>query len=248
MAHIINFIQRFCRNNMWYECSLLVDAAGFARNDGLECIHELRRSVRRITTITINYACRGCLTLYLGRKRNIPHLWAYAFISQILPVSFAQNLFFLAVLLKPLPNPNEKIWTPTPVLQLLPLLGYYLFVLAAPYVAGTGAFVGVVVVIRLLLFCPLILPTLVAEGGGQSYLTPRKSHWADATPVKFIAICTGLLWTLQIFMVLRENGPYPDKFYNAIHDSPAVSALSYDYILSIVSFGAWNFAFRTNHV
>ena len=177
----------------------------------------------------------------LGRKRNIPQLWAYEFISQILPVSFAQNLFFLAMLLKPVANPNEKFWTPTPIVQLLPLVAYYVFVLAAPFTAGTGVFITVIAFIRLLLFCPLILPTIVGEGGGQSYLTPRKASWADAGPFKFIGICSLLLWNFQTVVALRDSGLNVGKVLTAINDSPAVSALGYDYIFSLISFGIWAF-------
>lgn len=175
----------------------------------------------------------------VGRKRSVPHLWAYAFISQILPVSFAQNLFFLAMLLKPVSNPNQQIWTPTPIIQLLPLVAYYSFVLAAPFVAGTGTFIGVVIFIRLLLVAPLILPAVITEGGGQSYLTPRKAHWADAGPFKFIGICSALLWFLQTFVALNNTGFDPSRIINSLNDNSAVSALGYDYILSLASFGTW---------
>ncbi len=175
----------------------------------------------------------------IGRKRSIPHLWAYAFISQILPVSFAQNLFFLAMLLKPVSNPNQQTWTPTPIIQLLPLVAYYIFVLAAPFVAGTGAFIGVVILIRLLLVAPLALPAIVTEGGGQSYATPRKAHWADAGPFKFIGICSALLWVLQTFVALKTTGFDLSRIFSSLNDNPAVSALGYDYLLSLVSFGTW---------
>lgn len=177
----------------------------------------------------------------VGRKRRIPQLWAYAFISQILPISFAQNLFFLAMLLNPVANPNQQIWTPTPLIQLLPLAAYYVFVLAAPFVAGTSVFVGVVIFIRLLLFGPLILPAVVRQGGGQSYLTPRKASWADGGPFQFIGICSALLWLLQTFVAFKDNGLQISRILGAVNDSPAVSALGYDYVLSLASLGIWAF-------
>jgi hypothetical protein len=38
-----------------------------------------------------------------GRRRNIPHLWAFMTIAQIVNLSFAQNLFYIAMLLTPIP-------------------------------------------------------------------------------------------------------------------------------------------------
>ena len=151
------------------------------------------------------------------------------------------NLFFLAILLKPVANPNEQIWTPTPVIQLLPLTAYYLFVLSAPFLASTTVFISIVIIIRLLLFCPFVLPALVPEGGGKSYLTPRKAIWADAGPFQFIGVCSALLWILHTFVTLKDIGVHLGKLFSAINDDPSVSALGYDYILSLASLGIWTF-------
>lgn len=40
-----------------------------------------------------------------GRRRNIPLLWCYAILGQVVSLSFGQNLFFLALLLTPSPLP-----------------------------------------------------------------------------------------------------------------------------------------------
>ena len=38
-----------------------------------------------------------------GRRRQIPYLWAYPLLSQTVSLSFAQNLFYIALLLTPSP-------------------------------------------------------------------------------------------------------------------------------------------------
>ena len=38
-----------------------------------------------------------------GRRRNIANLWAYPALAQLVSLSFAQNLFYLALLLTPTP-------------------------------------------------------------------------------------------------------------------------------------------------
>lgn len=49
-------------------------------------------------------------SLYLaleGRRRNISGLWAFLALAQLVNLSFAQNLFFAAVLLTPVPLPEN---------------------------------------------------------------------------------------------------------------------------------------------
>lgn len=42
-----------------------------------------------------------------GRRRNISNLWAFILLGQLVNVSFAQNLWFVAILLTPLPLPEN---------------------------------------------------------------------------------------------------------------------------------------------
>lgn len=48
-----------------------------------------------------------------GRRRNIPFLWAYMLLAYLVNVSFAQNLFYLALLLAPSPlGGSIPSWAP----------------------------------------------------------------------------------------------------------------------------------------
>jgi hypothetical protein len=49
----------------------------------------------------------GMLLSIEGRRRNIPHLWAFMTLAQIVNLSFAQNLFYIAMLLTPVPLPES---------------------------------------------------------------------------------------------------------------------------------------------
>lgn len=42
-----------------------------------------------------------------GRRRKIPHLWSFLALAQLVNLSYAQNLFFVAVLLTPVPLPDN---------------------------------------------------------------------------------------------------------------------------------------------
>lgn len=176
----------------------------------------------------------------IGRGRRIPHLWAYAGISQILPVSFAQNLFFLAMLVSPAAEKNEMVWMPHPMLLLGSLAIYYVFVGLAPYTIGTNVFIGMVITIRLLLLCPLYLPTIVLGDSAKEYLKARDTQRIFRRIVGYVGICSAVLFVVQTVMTLREVGFNISRVLDAIHDSPAISALGYDYVLTLVSAGLWN--------
>lgn len=42
-----------------------------------------------------------------GRRRNIPLLWCYLSLAHLVSLAYAQNLFFVALLLTPAPLPAE---------------------------------------------------------------------------------------------------------------------------------------------
>ena len=42
-----------------------------------------------------------------GRRRNIPMLWSYLALAHLVNLSLAQNLFYVAMIMTPVPLPNE---------------------------------------------------------------------------------------------------------------------------------------------
>ena len=66
------------------------------------------------------------ICLYMGVEgvhRRIPRLWAYFALSQILPISFAQNLFYIALLRVPVADRTTHVRLPT-YLTMAIVLGY----------------------------------------------------------------------------------------------------------------------------
>lgn len=43
-----------------------------------------------------------------GRRRNMPLLWSYQLLAHLVSLALAQNLFFVAILLTPLPLPSRS--------------------------------------------------------------------------------------------------------------------------------------------
>ncbi|TKA57315.1 hypothetical protein B0A49_13338, partial [Cryomyces minteri] len=102
---------------------------------------------------------------YEGHRRKIPHLWAFMLLGQVVAVSFASNLFFLAVLLSPL-RQAEKFtsdsrirltWTPPAVLLAAPLVITFLSVASIPYTFNSPNFLLMLSVPHIFLFIPPLL-------------------------------------------------------------------------------------------
>ncbi|KAM3414668.1 hypothetical protein BST61_g9826 [Cercospora zeina] len=76
--------------------------------------------------------------LYMGFKgvqRRVPRLWAYFALSQILPISFAQNLFFVALLKLPVTDSKTGVRLPRRLTAVAVLAyGTFLFLAAFPLI------------------------------------------------------------------------------------------------------------------
>ena len=174
-----------------------------------------------------------------GPRRKIPHLWTYAFISQILPVSFAANLFFLAMLLSPVANPNETIRTTNTPLQLVILAVYHAFVALLPRVARTQAFIGIVITMRLLLFCPVFLPAILPRGFGSRVVKVRDMYRVHEGVTMFVAGAWIVLTIVETSVAYMDGGVGFLGVPAAIDDSYAVKALAYDFVVGVGSTATW---------
>ena len=143
------------------------------------------------------------------------------------------------MLVSPAAEKDEVVWVPRSMLLLVSLAIYYVFVGLAPYVVGTNAFIGVVIMIRLMLFCPLYMPVIVPNGIGKEFLKARDTQRIFRRITGYVGICSIVLFVVQTLISFRETGFDISRVLGAIHDSPAVSALGYDYVLSLVSACLW---------
>ncbi|KAK5718913.1 hypothetical protein LTR17_015503 [Elasticomyces elasticus] len=168
-----------------------------------------------------------------GRRRSIPRLWAFFALSQILPISFAQNLFYIAIIRQPAKAQPVTV-------RSLPnagvLLVYSLLLSVAPRAGQTSTLMPLIIVARLLLVMPLILVQSGAATNNTG-LVPRLQR-----PV---AIATGLLIVRQAILAFEEDSL--TDMVAAVISHPAVSALGFDLIISIMSFGAWMYYGPRHH-
>jgi hypothetical protein len=76
-------------------------------HDAFEIVAEKARRVWWGEQLDLATIAWSMLLAIEGRRRKIPHLWAFMALAQIVNLSFAQNLFYVAMLLTPVPLPGN---------------------------------------------------------------------------------------------------------------------------------------------
>jgi hypothetical protein len=166
-----------------------------------------------------------------GVRYEVPHLLAYFLLDQILPVSFTQNLFLLAVELKNQRRDfSVKIVEPRSEWRKWLLISMFFGALSiAPRVAATSSILVVLLATRFILFAPYWISRPEVKAGDMG------DGNALASAVSFLSLPIFgpvLAWAVYLMFwcgyVLRD-------IWLALDDSPAVSALGYDFFLGAVS-------------
>lgn len=199
-----------------------------------------------------------------GRRLQVPHLWAYFALGQILPISFVQNLFAIAVLLSPSPSTsshpdakstpsttssNESKSEAPPFIRnnsapdAIPRALFYALLFIIPLSVDTPVFIPVILAVRLLLFVPLLLPSARAP----SYRP------AVVFIVPMLASSIAFIVENGLGNLLRRMKADPRWGYevsaaviktvaSAVNDNHAVQALGWDAVISMASGLVWYLA------
>ncbi|KAK0893671.1 hypothetical protein LTS16_022485 [Friedmanniomyces endolithicus] len=160
-----------------------------------------------------------------GRRRNIPQLWAFFALSQILPISFAQILFYIALIRQP---PGDRPIRVRSLPSALVLVLYSFGLSVATQVAGTAMLMPLILVTRLLLLAQLLLTRTGTE--------EMKRTTASLMQYPSVVIAQ-LLIVRQVYLSLQEHSLM--DIGTALTSHPAVSTLGCDLIISVISFAAW---------
>ena len=167
-------------------------------------------------------------------------------------MSFAQNLFFVAMLLYPVPKDEEQtIWLPSRLLQLAQLMAYSFVLFLAPVLARapeSEMFVVVIAVVRLGIFLPLLLRWVRPKGNIFGRQQPLH-ECQDGVSMSYGYLAYGMIFVMQHLRVTRSRNREPaSSFFMgldptpvlwALNDDPSVSALGFDAIVGIASAFAW---------
>lgn len=174
------------------------------------------------------------LMMEAGTRLEIPHLWAYFALDQILPVSFTQNLFLTAILVQD----SQKLdgngtWEPAPrTLQFMVVLTYIASLVAASQSGQRPSWLfPVLFSTRILLFAPyLVLQPSRGPGTRRALLRSLDTTlqgYRQSFAVLFLA--GFLMQAVQTMRLPSKSFPW-----STLKDDPAISALGYDFFLSIM--------------
>lgn len=171
-----------------------------------------------------------------GRQRGIPQLWSFFCLSQILPISFAQNLFYIALLLSPQTEGQLHFNKSRAVMA---SAVYCLCIACAQMYAGTEKLVLIILAARAVLMAPLFLKA----GHFATTTTSEKVPIDRATgdELQRIVLKTSIIMTGMKVYQAMEEGFSPQSVTSALFSHPAVASLGCDFILSAASFAAWNY-------
>ncbi|KAK2007130.1 hypothetical protein LZ32DRAFT_610559 [Colletotrichum eremochloae] len=171
-----------------------------------------------------------------ARKRSIPHAWIFMLLGQVVAISFALNLSFLAILCSPIEDRKQQKKRKTHGASPSSFVSWHTVILiitllwatSIPSAVGKPGFLALLLGPHLLAFVPLLgnklLPTsLLGEPG---------SVWKTAS----------MAWVLSAAFkgVWNENQDIAVVF-TTLYEHPAVSSVGWDVICCWISFGAWSF-------
>jgi hypothetical protein len=162
-----------------------------------------------------------------GRQRGVP---------QLLPISFAQNLFYVALLLSPDTEGQLHFNKSRAVMS----AGAYCLCLAcAQMYTGTDKLILIILAARALLMAPLFLKT----GRFATAVTSEKVPIDRATgdELQRIILKSAIIMTGMKGYQAMQEGFSPQVIASALFSHPAVVSLGCDFILSALSFAAWNY-------
>ncbi|KAH7418326.1 hypothetical protein BKA64DRAFT_564193, partial [Cadophora sp. MPI-SDFR-AT-0126] len=165
-----------------------------------------------------------------GQRRKISNLWAFLALANLVNLSYAQNLFFVAVLLTPVPLPEnvreitrtstryfhllDKViprkqdgFLPKPAFYISLLLASFATIFLIPYAANTTAFVKVSWISGILPFSFLLLPYVIPAGWGTVPKHPHDSQLTYTTLFRIISTLSAALHLKASALALYYNTP-----------------------------------------
>ncbi|KAH7041085.1 uncharacterized protein B0I36DRAFT_358285 [Microdochium trichocladiopsis] len=173
-----------------------------------------------------------------GRRRGIRNLPSFLTLAHLVNLSYAQNLFYLALLVTPSPlatnhqdlvfpsNPlprwrrirsrlfasKPNAWHPRPFIFYSSLILGLGSVFLLPYAAGTPSFAAVALLSRASTFIPVLAPYLVPTSWGKVYATPHEAYSSLTTMFRFISAMSLILHAKASAVGLAHNAP--DSHYH----------------------------------
>ncbi|KAM0284432.1 hypothetical protein ACHAQH_002008 [Verticillium albo-atrum] len=197
--------------------------------DALEIVAEKARRFWWGQQVELATIAWSLLLSIEGRRRNIPFLWAYLALAHLVNLSYAQNLFYLALLLTPAPIPSagdgeaptsvfsrlrNRIfpakpagWTPSPALLMAAMTQSFGVLFCVPAVAGSTGFPALALSGKALTFAPLVIPTVVPASWGTVHAHPHSAYGDFTELFRFVSMAAFGLQAKATILGLIYNAP-----------------------------------------
>ncbi|KAL0485437.1 undecaprenyl-diphosphatase [Acrasis kona] len=167
-----------------------------------------------------------------GRLAGVPHLWLFFALAEILPISFTQNLFFIILLpcLGQVEKQQRAFELQNRWFWLVCALPYGIILLSARSL-GDNLIYGILIG-RLFLLVPLFIPLKISGGSAKSN--------NSFTLADIVTYAVAALLFVQPLLHVSDLDTLKNIF-SGLNAHPAVSALAYDFIISLFSWTVWGF-------
>lgn len=175
--------------------------------------------------------------IFIGTRRNIPYVWAYMILGQVVAISVASSLFF-AVILVSNPIANKEPSNNLKRSLCLSTIGGIVTVIVSPYVATTSAFMVNLLIMHILLVFPLIH---LQESSSSSSTTFNLVLYTLAASANFSIYVNQWCRCLDTLIPLSKNLLH-DIYHQIIttfFHHPAQSSISYDIVCMQFISVAW---------
>lgn len=173
-----------------------------------------------------------------GVRHGIPRLWAYFLLDQVLPVSFTQNLFLLAILLTRGVRCDHNT-TPTSTSQHIAVGIAFLGALGAiPSSTGAALFLPMILLIRTLLALPYLALRPPQRLSARSFTASSAYSRHKYVPFS-VLIVGGCAVIAQVQLTIRATSL--SAIAKALNDHPAARAMGWDFFIAGLSLGIWAF-------
>ena len=127
-----------------------------------------------LATEGMSFAFLDCyvsdISVSLGRGHRVPHIWAYMLLGQVVAISVAANLFYVALVLYTVPattpttKPSSKSPESAPLTLWLSVLASLVTVVLSPY-TSPSTFLPNLLTMHTLIIIPLVFPLTSSKIG-----------------------------------------------------------------------------------
>lgn len=165
--------------------------------------------------------------LPLGREHGVRHVWAYMLFGQLVAISVASNLFFLALPRKSEMKPRASTQKTVPPVLWLSVLASLLTVFLVPHSLRHDYFLSNLLIMHALLVIPLLRP-VTSACTGRLHIRTRTLYQL----ITLLAVIARLRTALSM-MTGRST------LWAVLTSHPAQASIGWDVVWTTISFLQW---------